>query len=121
MNPPVFETAAASPAVTALLGSSPMRFYLFGEASQATAKPYAVWQIVAGSSENYLANNPNIDHYVTQIDVYATTADGARDVAEALRDAFQTAAYVTGWRGESRNSDTQLYRYSFDVEWWKYR
>lgn len=119
MFPPVFSTAAASPAVTALLGTNPTRLYLFGEANQNSTKPYAIWQTVSGSPESYLANTPDIDHWVTQIDVYATTASGARGAAEALRDAFEPVAYVTGWRGESKNTDTQLYRYSFDVEWWK--
>lgn len=121
MFPPVFETAVASPDVIAWLGVGPTRLFLFGEATQKTQKPYAVWQVVGGSPENYLANPPNVDHWVTQIDVYAETSDDVRAVAEALRDAFQAVAYVTGWRGESRSPETTLYRYSFDVEWWKNR
>ena len=63
MYPPVFATAVASPAVTALLGTNPTRLYLFGEAPQNVIKPYAVWQTVAGSPENYLGTLPDIDHW----------------------------------------------------------
>jgi len=64
MFPPVFSTAVAASAVTALLGTNPTRLYLFGEAPQGVAKPYAVWQTVAGSPENYLGTLPDIDHWV---------------------------------------------------------
>src|SRR5690606_37979010 len=93
--PPVFKYAAASPAVTALLGSNRPRVYMFGMAPQNVAYPYAVWQMVGGAPENYLTNTPNIDAFTTQIDVYATTANAARACAMALRDAFEPYGHVT--------------------------
>lgn len=116
MFPPVFSRAVASSGVTALLGTAPTRLYLFGEAPQGVAKPYAVWQQVSGSPYNQLAGVPQGDRYTAQIDVYATTASSARAVAQALRNAYEPAAYVVSWRGESRDPSTQNYRYSFDVE-----
>jgi hypothetical protein len=116
MNPPTFDLASASPAVRALLGTAPVRFYLFGEAEERTAKPYAVWQTVYGAPENYLAGIPDDDRWGVQIDVYADTAKISRDVAMALRDAFEPTAYVVSWNGEFRDRDTRLYRYSFTVE-----
>lgn len=123
MYPPIFAVAAATPAVTALIGTNPVRIYLFGEATQATAKPYAVWQMVFGNPENYLAGVPDTDSYGIQIDVYGNTAAQSRNVARALRDAFEAGdqAYVTGWNGEFKESETNLYRYSFTVEWFVYR
>lgn len=117
MMPPVFRVAADSPAVLALLGENPTRLYPFGEARQNEPLPYAVWQLVSGFPENYLAARPDIDSFITQIDVYGRTAEAAREVAEALRDAFEPHAHVVSWRGESRDSETRNYRYSFDVEW----
>lgn len=116
MNPPIFELAAESEAVTDLLGSNPLRFYLFGEADQKTPRPYAVWQTVSGSPENLLNETPKGDSWGVQIDAYALTATAARDVGEALRDAFEPAGYVVAWNGEYREPDTKLYRYSFTVE-----
>ncbi|MCY1278010.1 hypothetical protein D9M70_267270 [compost metagenome] len=117
MFPPIFQVCSASAAVKAVLGSSPVRLYPFGEAPQDVQRPYAVWQIAGGAPENYLGDRPDIDSFTTQIDVFAATATSARDVAKALRDAVEPVAYVAGWRGESRDPDTKNYRYSFDVDW----
>src|SRR5690554_6339966 len=106
MYPSVFELVSSDPNVTALLGSGPTRFYLFGEADQGTVLPYAVWQRVAGTPENYLGTLPDADSYTLQIDVYAHTATEARNVARALRDALEPHAYVTSWRGETREPET---------------
>lgn len=117
MFPPVFATAVANAAVTSKLGTSPTRLFLFGEAPQVVTKPYAVWQTVSGGPYNYLKTLPDVDRYTVQIDVYGDTVSSVRDAAEALRDAFEPVAYVVSWRGESRDTQTQNYRYSFDIEW----
>jgi hypothetical protein len=118
MFPPIFTTCSASPVVTAVLGSSPTRIYPFGEAPQNVAKPYAVWQTLSGSPENYLGRLPDIDLYIMQIDVYAATVTLAREAAEAIRDAVEPVAHVTSWNGEFRDSETNNYRVSFTVDWW---
>jgi hypothetical protein len=115
MFPPIHE-AVAVPAVTALLGSDPLRFYPFGHAPQDTVAPYAVWQVVFGSPENYLSGRPDLDGFGVQVDVYAPTGTVARQVAAALRDALELVAYISAWRGESRDNDTGLIRFSFDVD-----
>ncbi|HHK0021490.1 TPA: DUF3168 domain-containing protein [Pseudomonas aeruginosa] len=117
MFPPIFLVAAVDPGVTALIGSNPVRLYLFGEAPQGVVYPYVVWQSFGGLPENYLGTLPDADSYSTQIDVYADTAASARAVAKALRDAIEPIAYVTSWRGESRDTETKKYRFSFDVAW----
>ena len=119
MYPPVFKYAFASADVKSLLGSNPLRVYMFGMAPQNVAYPYAVWQVVSGSPENYINGLPDIDGFTTQIDVYATSAAKARECAKALRDAFEPYGHVVSWRGESRDEgDTESYRSSFDVDWW---
>lgn len=115
--PPVFATAFASDAVKEILGASPCRLYMFGMAPQTVAKPYAVWQVVGGSPENYLDRTPNTDRFTVQIDIYGVSANETRLSAAALRDAFEPHSYVTAWRGEDRDIETQLYRSSFDVSW----
>jgi len=115
--PPIFEVCAADGAVTALLGSNPTRLYLFGEAPQNVVSPYAVWQSIGGNPENYLGNVPDVDRHSLQIDVYGNSANDVRSVVESLRDAIEPVAYVTGWRGEARDTETKKYRASFDVDW----
>jgi len=121
MYPPIFATCVANAGVTAALGINPTRLYLFGEAPQGVAKPYAVWQTISGAPENYLSTIPDMDSWTLQIDVYANTATSARNTAAALRNAIQTHAHITFWNGESRDPDTNLYRYTFTVDWFKSR
>ncbi len=117
MFPPIFQVAAADPGVTAVLGTSPVRLFPFGEAPEGVTLPYAAWQLVSGSPENYLAGRPDIDGFTLQIDVYAATGSSARAVGKALRDAIELNAYIVRWGGESRDNETNRYRLSFDVDW----
>lgn len=123
--PPIF-AAVDVPAVRALLktGNGELRFYLFGRAPQIPVYPYAVWRQAYGSPENFIDKVPDTDSYGLQVDVYAALGDlpnqgasGARAVAEALRDAIETKAYITSWRGESRDPETNSFVFSFDSEW----
>lgn len=120
MFPPIYEVCAASSEVQAALGT-PVRLYPFGEAPQGVALPYAVWQTLGGSPENYLKQRPDIDQFSLQVDVYATSATAARNVARALRNAIEPVAYITRWNGEDRDQETKNYRVSFDVDWWVQR
>jgi hypothetical protein len=117
MFPPIFEVCAAAPSVVNLLGVSPVRLWPFGEAPSGAVLPYAVWQQIGGSPENYINQVPDIDGFALQVDVYASTAAGARAVAEALRDAVEPVAHITRWGGDGREADTKYYRYSFDINW----
>lgn len=117
MFPPVFLTCATDSAVQSLLGINPCRLWPFGEGDPAPDYPYAVWQTISGSPENYLAQTPDMDLYVIQIDVYAQTAEDARAVALALRAAIEPVAYVTAYLGEFRDTMTRSFRYSFTVDW----
>lgn len=121
MYPPIYPAVAASPACVALLksGTGPIRFYQFGiNEEQPQTYPYAVWQRVGGVPENYLGQTPDIDTFAVQVDVYAKSADQARTVATALRDAIEPVAHITGWFGESRDPDTKNYRFTFQTDWW---
>lgn len=117
MTAPVFSLALASPAVVSLLKKgSTLRLYLFGEAPQNVEVPYAVWQLVGGSPENKLAGVPDMDNFTVQFDVYANTASDARQIKDALRDAYEPHAYVVNYNFEAREPDTRLYRFSFTVD-----
>lgn len=118
--PPIFETCAADGGVVALLGESggALRLYPAGAAPQGATKPYAVWQSLTGGPENYLGGRPDIDRHVLQIDAYAETLTAARAIAEALEEAVELVAHVTGFRGEEKDPETALYRVGFEVEWY---
>lgn len=117
MYPPIFQVCAADTSVQALLGTDPTRFWPFGEADPTPEYPYAVWQLITGTPQNYLDKPPDIDNFGIQIDVYAQSAQSARDVAHALRSAVESVAYVTAYIGEFRDTITRSFRYSFSVDW----
>jgi len=118
MTPPIFQICSQAAAVTALLSSgADLRLYSFGEAPEGVTKPYAVWQLVNGDPENYLAGRPDADGFTLQVDVYGTTSTSVRQVRDAIRDAIELRAYVTRWGAESRDSATKNFRTSFDVDW----
>lgn len=125
MYPPVMAVCSADAGVQAALGSNPCRLYVFGEAKGLNGgppqTPYAVWQVVSGAPENYLGERPDTDGWSIQFDVYAPSVTAVRAVAEALRDAIEPVAHIVSWRGESQETETKLYRFSFDVDWIEHR
>jgi len=116
MFPPVFATLSAVPAITAALGSDPVKIFP-NEAEQGTKPPYVVWAVSNGTPENYLGNLPDLDQYTTVIDVYAETLEEARAITKLLRDAIEPVAYITAWLGEGYDFETKLKLISFDVDW----
>lgn len=121
MYPPVFALANASVAVKAIFGTTPVRVFPFGEATQQTARPYAVWQSITILPENYLGEVPDTDQMGVQLDVYANTAAAARNGAQALRDLYQQHGYITAMREWPKEPDTNLYRYQMDIDFWQPR
>lgn len=116
LYPPFLPVLKATHAVTAIFGTNKLRIYGFGRASQNEALPYAVFQTASGLPENYLGQVPDMDAMTMQFDVYAANTEDATGGAKAIRDALEPIAYVTSWRGESRDPDTNHYRFSFDVD-----
>lgn len=121
MYPPLFSIVSLDATVLSVFGSNPVRVFPFGNAPEGIALPYAVWQTIAGSPENYVSNTPDIDSFMVQIDVYAENAADARNGAEALRDALEPHAHIVAWRGESVDYGTSNYRYSFDINFFTAR
>ncbi|MDH0745733.1 DUF3168 domain-containing protein [Pseudomonas sp. GD03842] len=117
MSAPIVNVCAADPAVTALLGQSPLRLYPHGDAPQNVAKPYAVWQVVSGSPLNYANGQPDTDRYGLQVDIYADTPNQAEAVMVAMRKAIGRHAYITGFGVDTRDTQTKNYRKGFDVAW----
>ena len=116
MIAPIFSVCAASQAVKDLLGTNPVRLYPFGMQDDNIVYPYAVWQNIGGSPENYLNQRPDADHYSLQVDVHGDTDADVIAVARALRDAIEGKAYISRWGEQIRNDSTLKYHYSFDVD-----
>lgn len=116
MIAPIFEICSASTEVTDLIGTDPVRLFPFGEAPANVERPYVVWQNAGGSPENYLGTLPDSDSYSVQVDVYGVDGADVLAVAKAIRDTVEPVAYITSWGINNRDFDTDLYRYSFTVD-----
>jgi hypothetical protein len=115
MIPPVYPLCARSAAVISLLDNPP-RVFPFGEATENTPRPYAVWQIVGGGPDNCLDSSADSDSYIVQVDVYGKTDISVLDAAGAVIAALEVDGYVTAYNGSARDAETKDYRYSFTAE-----
>lgn len=116
MYAPVFEICAGYAPLQAILGSNPMRLWAFGEAPENETRPYATFQHTYGAPDNHVNERPKVDRFGIQIDTFGKSVSEARNIAEGIRDAIESDAYVVSWNGEFWDVPTGLYRYSFSVE-----
>lgn len=118
MEPPIFAVCSSNPGVAALIGSGiDCRLFSFGEAPEKIQKPYAVWNLISGSPENYLAGRPDTDGFTLQVDVYAATGSAILAVTKALCAAIEPIACIVRWGATDRDPVTKDYHRSFDVDW----
>jgi len=121
MTPDIFLSIASDSDCADVLGDNPLRFWPFAAAPQNPVKPYATWQVIYGSPENYLDRAPDIDSIGVQIDCWGDTISSVRSAAKSIRGAIEPVAHVVAFNGESREPDTKLYRVSFSVDFWQTR
>ena len=117
----MFTTVESDYECRQLLGSNPVRFWPFAAAPQDPKRPYATWQLIYGSPENYLDSPPDIDSIGVQVDVWGDTISSVREVAHAIRRAVEGSAHIVALNGEAREPDTKLYRVSFSIDVWTKR
>jgi hypothetical protein len=116
MEAPFYSVVSVASAVTALLGSGAnIRLYP-DEAPQGTQPPYAVYTHIVGIPQSQLVGAPGIDAHTVQVDCYSKTRDQALQLAGAIRAAVETRGDLT-LRGMTRDPQTRLYNYQFDIEW----
>lgn len=117
MIPPIFTTVSASSGVTAIIGTSPVRFYAAGYAPQNVQKPYATYQIISGLPENYLNRIPDHDEYRIQVRAYAQTLNDVINLTEAIRDAVESVAHIDSFAPTELETGTMLFSFGFDIAW----
>lgn len=123
-NAPVFSLLAASSAVTAIIGTNPVRCYPCGYIPEATGTdphqfiPCVTWLQVAGTPENVISEKPPVDNRRIQIDCWSTTYSGALALGDAVRAALESAGNCASLNGDDFDSDVKLYRISFDFSFW---
>lgn len=114
--PPIYDLCAASTDVTALL-SDDLGLKVAEFSAQLVQPPYCCWQIITGSTQQYLAGPSDMDNLLVQIDVYAAEMEPARHIAKAVRKAIENDCYIVRPGGIEQDEKTGLYRVSFDTSW----
>lgn len=117
---PFADLLAAAVPVTNIIGTNPMRCYLFGHIPQATGAdpnsniPCVDWMTVGGSTENLLADAPACDYVRIRIRCWALTATAADALGDAVRTACQAGGYDAGLNPDGYDTETLRFCVSFD-------
>jgi hypothetical protein len=112
MFPPVYQTLRTSE-VEAIVDD---RIGRHGEVAQTEARPYVVWQVVAGVAHDNLSNAPGSDFTTTQIDCYAADQATVEALAVAVRAALDSELIVSRIILTNRDTETRLYRVGLEAD-----
>jgi hypothetical protein len=111
MLPLVFPLLKNAPAVTALVGTSPVRVYRHGTAPQGVVSPYVTWSVSGGDAEIVLTET-DADTFRVQVDIWSSSDTQVETLAAAVRAALEPAAHLVGYLMDERDFDTQKFRIS---------
>lgn len=122
MLPNLFGLLKNDSAVTAIIGSNPVRFYRHGSAPQGVIAPYVTQIAVDIVPENNLSDLPPADSCRVQVSCWSDNAGtgsaGVETLAQAVRDAIEPHHHITDIRDGGRDPETQRYRIDLDVTVW---
>lgn len=114
MTPPVVPLLAANAAVTAIIGSSPIRAFPT-EIPQGQAVPAVTWDLVGGLPYNLLEGNPPpCDHIRVTITCWAMDFTTADDLSNKVRTALEPNGYLASFNPNSFDPDTKRFSIGFD-------
>lgn len=113
MFPPVYQTLRANATVLSTVGD---RIGRHSEVPQDTSKPYITWFIVSGQPTDQISGTPDSDFVTVQIDCWSLSDAGIKTLAEAVRDALDTAGHHNRVRVNLREPDTRLYRVGIEAD-----
>lgn len=118
MTPPLYAWLSADASVAALVGT---RIYAAGRAPQGVAGDYITWQLVYGEPEVYVDERPDVDAHRVQIDCWSADEKRVIDLAIAVQTALELHGNKLSDNDDSQDQETQLYRWSFDWQFWTAR
>jgi len=122
MFPPVFPILTGAAAVVALVGAPPNARIYEGEADAQPQAPYIVWLVVDAVPEQTLDERPSTDRDTFQVDCYAATAAGLRQLTNAVRDALEQYAVMTGLVAHERGTtEPRLFRAALQFDYFSTR
>lgn len=115
---PIFQLAAASADVVALLGEEPTRLYS-RRAQQETVPPYAVWRVISDPPVDDL-DGADMANVRVQVDSYSADEDECDRLDDALAKAIENQGENVnlGLSVDEQDQATGLYRRSRDFSLW---
>lgn len=113
MLPEIYPILRASAAVSSIVAT---RIFRHGNAPQSSDRPYVTWFLAGGGPENTLSETPQADRCSVQVDCWHTTDAGVQDLAEAVRDALEAEAHVTGFLLNERDFESRMYRIALQCD-----
>ncbi|EMB7125462.1 DUF3168 domain-containing protein [Acinetobacter baumannii] len=112
---PIFRILNANSKIKALLGED-LKVYE-DVAPSGIEPPYAVWQIITASSENYLDSQAKLDHVMYQVIVYDTDVIRATAIRAAIRSVLGDHSYILNSMINGKETQTKLFSRGFDANW----
>lgn len=117
---PVYDWLRESSTIRSLLGE-PSRIYRT-LSPQDEVYPLIIWQVVAGTVENYLGQVPGMDNAIIQFDVYGRDEEEVEMLAFAVSRTLEAKGHQRGVpRDTYEGQPTKLYRVSIDFSFWENR
>ena len=113
MLPNIYAILRANATVLSTVGT---RIYRHGAAPQDVLKPYITWFVISGVPEIQISGTPCNDVDTIQIDVWHESDAGVETLAYAVRAAIDSAGYANRMIQDLRETDTRLYRISFEAD-----
>jgi hypothetical protein len=121
--------AAAYANITALIGTTPVRFYPAGTASQNATRPYAIYQLISGPRAHAMGADPGMVRARFQLTAWGDTSTSCRDVGDQLRACFSRFrgtvlgvviddVFVENERDGSREPDSRYWSRLLDLIVW---
>lgn len=113
MLPSIFpKIIACTDTKAALTGTDDItRFFEFADADHNSQLPYATWQLLSGTPDEYLTCVPDGDDYSFQVDVWAKTGASVTATAKLIRDCLQEYYVCDFMGGTEKDFETGYYRY----------
>ena len=119
--PNVFQLLAGDSSVTDIIGTSPTRCYLFGDAPQGEVNPFVTWSVVVSTPENHLTKLPVVDADRVQIDAYALDQQTLVTLCGRIRDAIEPHAHMITKINMGKDPDTDLFRWVLEFRFFTSR
>lgn len=120
MLPLIFPLLSGAPAVTALIGTTPVRAYRHGSAPQGVVAPYVTWSAPGGFAENTF-EGADADVWRLNVDCWSDIDSQVEALALAVRAALEPAGHLIAYIADDQDPVTKRYRISFAFDFIKPR